>query len=210
MNYKIIGSDQQQYGPISQEQLLQWMTEGRVNAETLVQAEGSADWRPLGTFPELRPPPAALGAAPAPFAVGPAPVASQSAALAALQGPAIGLLVTGILGAVMGVLGIFGNLLGMSFSKFMPPQAVPGFNPAAFNALLGGTAVVSGLVHIALAGVIIYGALQMKKLVNYRMAMAASILALVPCVSPCCMLGLPIGIWALVVLVKPEVKSMFQ
>jgi hypothetical protein len=40
--------------------------------------------------------------------------------------------------------------------------------------------------------------------------MAASIIAMIPCVSPCCLLGLPIGIWALVVLMKPEVKSAFH
>jgi hypothetical protein len=32
----------------------------------------------------------------------------------------------------------------------------------------------------------------------------------VPCISPCCLVGLPIGIWALVVLNKPEVKSSFH
>jgi hypothetical protein len=40
-------------------------------------------------------------------------------------------------------------------------------------------------------------------------AMASSILALAPCVSPCCVVGLPIGIWSLVVLSQPEVKSAF-
>jgi hypothetical protein len=40
--------------------------------------------------------------------------------------------------------------------------------------------------------------------------MTASILALAPCISPCCLVGLPIGIWALVVLSKPEVKSSFH
>ncbi len=34
--------------------------------------------------------------------------------------------------------------------------------------------------------------------------------AMIPCVSPCCLLGLPLGIWALIVLVKPEVKAAFQ
>jgi hypothetical protein len=32
---------------------------------------------------------------------------------------------------------------------------------------------------------------------------------MIPCISPCCLLGLPIGIWALVVLLKPEVKAAF-
>jgi uncharacterized membrane protein len=51
--YKIIGADQNEYGPVSAEQILEWMDEGRVNGETLVQAEGSADWRPLSSYPEL-------------------------------------------------------------------------------------------------------------------------------------------------------------
>jgi hypothetical protein len=35
------------------------------------------------------------------------------------------------------------------------------------------------------------------------------VVAMVPCLSPCCILGLPLGIWALIVLMKPEVKSSF-
>jgi uncharacterized membrane protein len=38
---------------VTAEQIQQWIAEGRANAETLVQAEGSTDWRPLSTFPEL-------------------------------------------------------------------------------------------------------------------------------------------------------------
>jgi uncharacterized protein DUF4339 len=51
--YKIIGADQKEYGPVSAEQLRQWMAEGRVNAQTLVRAEGTTEWKPLSTFPEF-------------------------------------------------------------------------------------------------------------------------------------------------------------
>jgi hypothetical protein len=51
--------------------------------------------------------------------------------------------------------------------------------------------------------------MKMQKLENHQLAFTASILAMIPCVSPCCFLGLPFGIWALVVLNKPEVKSQF-
>jgi hypothetical protein len=51
--YKILGADQNEYGPVPAEQIRRWISEGRVNSETLVQAEGSADWRPLSTYPEL-------------------------------------------------------------------------------------------------------------------------------------------------------------
>jgi len=49
----------------------------------------------------------------------------------------------------------------------------------------------------------------MMKLNNYGLCIAASIAALVPCLTPCCCLGLPAGVWALVVLCKPEVKAAF-
>jgi hypothetical protein len=51
--YKIIGADQRQYGPVSADQLRQWITEGRADGGTLVQAEGSTDWRPLAGLPEF-------------------------------------------------------------------------------------------------------------------------------------------------------------
>jgi hypothetical protein len=51
--YRIIGGDQKQYGPVTTEQIRQWVTEGRANASTLVQAEGTTDWKPLGMFPEF-------------------------------------------------------------------------------------------------------------------------------------------------------------
>jgi hypothetical protein len=58
--------------------------------------------------------------------------------------------------------------------------------------------------------VIVMGALKMKILQSYGLAMTSSILAMIPCISPCCLLGLPIGIWSVVVLSKPEVKSAFR
>jgi|SRR5579871_3124441 len=71
--YKIIGGDGKEYGPVSAEQLRQWMTEGRVNAQTRAQAEGSTTWQPLGEFPEFAVPPT-TGAVP-PSATPPPPPA---------------------------------------------------------------------------------------------------------------------------------------
>jgi len=51
--YKIIGADGKEYGPVSADQLRQWLNEGRVNKETRVLAEGSTDWKTLGETPEL-------------------------------------------------------------------------------------------------------------------------------------------------------------
>jgi type IV secretory pathway VirB2 component (pilin) len=74
----------------------------------------------------------------------------------------------------------------------------------------GTLGIVSAIIGIVVAGFVLYGALRMKKLEGYAWAMTAAILALIPCVSPCCVIGLPIGIWALIVLLQPEVKAQFH
>jgi len=51
--YKIIGADQKEYGPVSAEQLRAWIVEGRVNALTSVQLEGTTEWKPLGSLREF-------------------------------------------------------------------------------------------------------------------------------------------------------------
>jgi Domain of unknown function (DUF4190)/GYF domain 2 len=51
--YKIIGADGRQYGPVSAEQLQQWIAEGRANAQSHTLAEGATEWKPLGAVPEF-------------------------------------------------------------------------------------------------------------------------------------------------------------
>jgi hypothetical protein len=51
--YKIIGADGKEYGPVTTEQLRRWITDGRVNAQTRVQTEGSADWKMACALPEF-------------------------------------------------------------------------------------------------------------------------------------------------------------
>jgi len=51
--YRVIGTDGQQYGPISAEQLRRWIAENRLNARSLVQPEGSQEWKALGSFAEF-------------------------------------------------------------------------------------------------------------------------------------------------------------
>jgi hypothetical protein len=46
--FKIIGADGKEYGPVSSDQLREWVREGRANAQTRVQPEGQTDWIPLG------------------------------------------------------------------------------------------------------------------------------------------------------------------
>jgi hypothetical protein len=66
------------------------------------------------------------------------------------------------------------------------------------------------LMSLADAPLIIFGGIQMLSVRRYPLAVVAAILALIPFSSVCCLAGIPIGIWALLVLRNPEVKAVFQ
>jgi hypothetical protein len=60
--YKVVGNDRREYGPVSRESILEWIAQGRANAQTIARFEDGA-WKPLATFDEFKP---ALGLAAAP------------------------------------------------------------------------------------------------------------------------------------------------
>ena len=206
--YKILGGDGKEYGPISADNLRQWINEGRANAQTQVQPEGGA-WIALGQLPEfiaiLNPPPpgTGIGGAPLPGMAGPV---SSTQATQMVLGPAIGLIVAAALGALAQLGGVAFNLFGLSMSQ----QGGPPKNAAWINMLSGGLGIVFNVIALIMSVVIFLGAMKMKNLKSYNFALTATILAMVPCVSPCCWIGLPVGIWAIVMLIKPEVKAAFQ
>jgi hypothetical protein len=99
-------------------------------------------------------------------------------------------------------------VLNLAGATFLAGSQMP--KEAWANMFTGTVAVVSSVIGILVSGLILFGGLKMKKLESYGLAMAVSIIAMIPCFSPCCVIGLPIGIWAVVVLSKPEVKSAFH
>jgi GYF domain 2 len=52
--YRVIGSDQKEYGPISVEQIREWLDQGRVNRQTPVRNEDASEWKPLGAVTEFQ------------------------------------------------------------------------------------------------------------------------------------------------------------
>jgi hypothetical protein len=209
--YKIIGGDQKEYGLVSAEDMRKWIAEGRLNAQTLAKAEGDAEFRPLAGFPEFVDALAAAAAepTPAPDAGLPAGDADREAALRLVKGPAIALIVTASLGALYyGFSGIFTLLTGGAmFQQEMPPNIPPEWE-SFIKGMQGPLAGVFSLAIAALNGLVLFGAIKMLRLQNRTMATVAAVAAMLPC-QCCCVLGLPFGIWALVVMNKPEVKSYF-
>ena len=132
------------------------------------------------------------------------PDGNRAAAMDQLKGPAIGLMVTAGIGAAWQALMLVLNVMGAGMGAMMRGnQGMP-------NMMSGGIGAVFNVIGLVMAVVVFMGASKMKNAESYGFAMAATILAMIPCISPCCLLGLPLGIWALVVLLKQEVKAAFQ
>lgn len=55
--YYLIGADGKMNGPLSAADVHQWLAEGRANRYSRVKRDGDATWQPLGSIPELAPPP---------------------------------------------------------------------------------------------------------------------------------------------------------
>jgi len=70
------------------------------------------------------------------------------------------------------------------------------------------TAAIS-VLGLTLDFLILYGASRMQNLRGRTMAMVGAICAIIPANS-CCCIGLPIGIWALTILMNTDVKAAFE
>src|SRR5690349_13751162 len=75
--------------------------------------------------------------------------------------------------------------------------------------VFGIAALLALVINFVTGILIIIGALQMMRLKSYGGAMMASVLALLPC-GPLSLIGIPIGIWSLVVLNREKVKVAFS
>ena len=51
--YRIIGADGREYGPITADQLRQWIREGRINAYSKIRQEGATEWKAALEFSEF-------------------------------------------------------------------------------------------------------------------------------------------------------------
>lgn len=114
--------------------------------------------------------------------------------------PGIFLLLAGIVGAVGAALCVFEALLEMAGVR-------PG--PVDRSSIPVGLAffVVATAANVFIA----VGATKMRRLSSFPIAMGAAIAAMVPGFGPClCIVGLPVGLWCLIVLLKPDVRAAFH
>ena len=209
--YTIIGGDQKPYSSVTADDIRRWIADGRLNAQSLAKEETDTEWRPLSAFPEFADV-LAIGSAPPPPPFTPSAAGAgdgRAAALNLVKGPAIALIITASLGiAYYGFSGLFTLFTGGTmFHHEMPPDIPPQMR-TFIEGMQGPLAGVINLAVAALNGFVLFGAIKLLRLRNHSVATVASVAAMLPC-QCCCLFGLPFGIWALVVLNKPEVKSQF-
>lgn len=125
-----------------------------------------------------------------------------------LRAPAIGLIIAGSLNGITGLLALLGGLFRLS--GIAGKETLPTEQAEKMGYLVGtvGTYIVA-LLSLVLAPVVIYGAVQMMQGKKPGLAKASAILAMLPVTACCFLVGIPIGIWGLIVLAKPEVKAVF-
>ncbi len=148
--YKIIGADQKEYGPITAEQLRQWISEGRVNAQTRVQVGEAAEWKSMAEVPEF----AALLPRPAP----PLPALKVGMTVTTSGGTnqmALWALITGIMSVlcccqILAPVSIVLGAVALSQLKHQPGRSGAGF--AIAGIILG---VVALLIMVTAAVVFI-------------------------------------------------------
>jgi hypothetical protein len=133
-------------------------------------------------------------------------------AAADVAAPATWLKVHGILGLVFGplVVLLYAGIGALAANN--PAQAVRAMGAQNEDDLWVQVVVyLTAGVLTTLAGVVILiGAGKMARLESHGWATAAAVLSFVPFANWCCCMGLPVGVWALVVLSRPDVRAAFD
>lgn len=229
--YYIQGADQKEYGPVSADQLRQWISENRLNRFSPARADGESLWKTLGDFPEFAEvlvgsaPTASEAPASAPTALSAAnaspygsgfrpstPGISESAIDEKMKVPAIGIITTGALGALISLAGVITTLSGSNKVAELPP----GLPPEAAGLLKSYLSAIEpfnlplNLLALILSSLTLVAGIKMLQRRSYGLVMAGVIIGMIPCLSGCCCTGLPFGIWALIVLSNEEVRKSFH
>ena len=116
--------------------------------------------------------------------------------------------------ALIAVAGLGLVLSGFSFAMSFGEADVDPFAPPMVQDIQRGavgpvaTGIQGGFVLLNLF--IIVCGVQMMKLQSWGLCVTGSVLAMLNIGSCCCVLGLPVGIWSLMVLMSPEVMTIFS
>jgi hypothetical protein len=128
-----------------------------------------------------------------------------------LKGPGISLMVVGGIGLVtMGVV-----LVLTIANLFVQPDVMAGVEdlegPAKVGYYVGFFGPLIGMaLNVVFQTVVMAGGYSMIRGKSRGLCLTACVVSLIPCISGCCIVGIPFGIWGLVVLSDENVKRVFK
>lgn len=152
----------------------------------------------------------------------PGPVHDPVVAASKVKGPAVALIVVAVINVLIAIFQLVNNISTLTGQnpqvlemeqQLQQVEGAQGIDTAFFMQIIqasGVAGVVFNILALIISAVIIYGAMKMMKLQSKGLATTASVLAMIPCLSPCCLLGLPIGIWSLIALKDPAVQAVYR
>ncbi len=133
---------------------------------------------------------------------------SNREAVLARVGPAgMGLLVIGIIGVSLYSLSLIANILFLVTGAADVLQD-DGLEMSAESQIL--FRAFWGIVMLGANIVTLMAGINMRRLTNLGLCRTGAIFAVIPCLSLCCIVGIPFGIWALVALSGPDVADAFS
>lgn len=126
-----------------------------------------------------------------------------------LVGPAVGMITASGMSLLVGLAYVVRLLVTFAFTGSAAqlntvPEVVVGGIMTAMVIWIAFT-----IIWLAISTITLIGSIKILFRSNYRLAKTASILSLVPC-TPCFIIGIPFGIWGLIVLSDPTVKQAFN
>ena len=150
--YKIRGADQKEYGPVTADQVRQWISEKRLDANSVARLEGTDEWKPLSQFPEFAGTVASLPASSAQMPATLAPLTPVGPTAPRTNQMALAGFIMGLCTVVLGCCcyGMPFNILGIVFSAIGLSQINK--NPGMEK---GRGLAIAGLVLSILATIII-------------------------------------------------------
>ena len=85
-----------------------------------------------------------------------------------------------------------------------------GLNTDSMIELIFMSSIVFKVIHFTTFSLIIFASVKMRRLESWGLSTTAAILTVIPCTSSCCLIGIPIGVFALMVVFDPNVKAAFR
>jgi hypothetical protein len=125
-----------------------------------------------------------------------------------LKGPSVAMIVLGIVNGLLALIYAIVWLAGLAVGQQQHTFGSESEQAGYYVGWIGGLAI--SIVCLITSPVILYAGVQMGQAKSYGLCKTGAILAAIPCTSFCCIAGIPIGIWAVVTLNKPEVKAGFD